>query len=62
MISKTPPKLFYKTFQERDIHLRVAAENCKDMLSAQGKLTNTIHLQHGTEKVPDFTPIWGSTA
>ena len=60
--SKTPPKLFYKTSQERDIHLRAVAENCEDMLPAQGKLTNTNHLQHGPEKVSDFTPTQGSTA
>ena len=37
------------------------AENCEDMLPVQGKLTNTNHLQHGPEKVPDFTPTQGST-
>ena len=38
------------------------AEKCKDTLPVQGELTNTNHLQHGPEKVPDFTPIRGSTA
>ena len=52
----------YKTSQERDICLRAAAENCEDTLPAQGKLTNTNHLQHGPEKVPNFTPTQGSTA
>jgi len=54
--------LSYEASQERDICLRVAAENCKDTLPTQGKLTNTNYLQCGPEKIPDFTPIQGSTA
>jgi len=54
--SKTPPKLFYEASQERDIHLRMAAEKYKDTLPAQGELTNTNHLQRGPEKVSDFIP------
>jgi len=53
--------LSYKASQERDIHLRAAAEKCEDMLPTQGELTNTNHLQHGPEKVPDITPTQGST-
>jgi len=54
-IDNTSSELFYEASQEREICLRAAAENSEDMLPLQGKLTNTNHLQHGPEKVPDST-------
>ena len=61
-INNTPSELSYETSQEREICLRAVAENSEDMLPSQGKLTNTNHLQHGPEKIPDSTSTWGSTA
>ena len=55
-INNTPSELSYETSQEREIYLRAVAENSKDMLPSQGKLTNTNHLQHGPKKIPDSTP------
>ena len=43
-IDNTLSELSYEASQEREIHLRVAAENYEDMLPSQGKLTNTNHL------------------
>jgi len=56
-IDNTPSKLSYEASQEREICLRAAAENSKDTLSLQGKLTNINHLQRGPKKVPDSTTI-----
>jgi len=55
-INNTLSELSYKASQEREIHLRVAAENSENTLSLQGKLTNTNYLQSSPEKVPDSTP------
>jgi len=43
--NKAPSELFYEATEERDIHLRMAAENYEDIFPLQGKLTNNNHLQ-----------------
>ena len=59
--NKAPSELSYEATQERDICLRMVAENYEDMLPSQGKLTNNNHLQHVPEMNTKSTPIWGST-
>jgi len=60
--NKALSELSYEATQERDICLRMVAENYEDMLPSQGKLTNNNHLQHVLEMNTKSTPTQGSTA
>jgi len=55
--NNTPSELSYEASQEREIHLRMVAENQEDTLPSQGKLTNDNRFQHVPKKNPDLTPI-----
>jgi len=60
--NKALSELSYEATQERDICLRMVAENYEDILPSQGKLTNNNHLQHVPEMNTKSTPTQGSTA
>ena len=59
--NNTPSELSYEASQEREIHLRTAAENREDTLPSQGKLTNDNCFQCVPEKNPNSTSIRGLT-